>query len=134
MEQATKSTEKRNKIIYWIFTIWMSLGMASSGIFQLLKTDFEIEGFKHLGYPIYFLSLLGAWKILGVIAILLPRLPLLKEWAYAGFFFTMTGATFSHISSGDSFKDFFPSILLTVLIFLSWYFRPANRKINTVHS
>jgi uncharacterized membrane protein YphA (DoxX/SURF4 family) len=53
----------------------------------------------HLGYPVYLLTLLAAWKIFGVVAILIPKFPLLKEWAYAGFFFIMSGAIFSHIAS-----------------------------------
>jgi len=83
----------------------------------------------HLGYPIYIITLLGVWKILGVAAVLIPKFPLLKEWAYAGFFFAMTGAMFSHIASGDSVSAIFPSLLLLVLTVLSWYFRPAERKI-----
>lgn len=83
---------------------------------------------NHLGYPIYFLKLLGIWKILGVIAVLIPKFPLLKEWAYAGFFFAMSGAIFSHAAVGDSGKEFFGPVLLIVLTIISWYFRPASRK------
>src|SRR5215510_4061933 len=107
---------KRNKIIYWISTIWLSLGMLSTGTLQLLKLKAEgavappgVYGIAHLGYPIYFLTILGIWKILGVVALLIPRFPLLKEWAYAGFFFAMSGAVFSHIASGDSVSEIFPS-------------------------
>ena len=66
----------------------------------------------HLGYPVYFLTILGVWKILGVVAVLIPKFPLLKEWAYAGFFFVMSGAVFSHIAVGDSVKEIFPPLLL----------------------
>jgi hypothetical protein len=120
---------KRNKIIYWIATIWMSLGMLSGGITQLLKVKETVDGITHLGYPVYFLNILGVWKILGVVALLVPKFPLVKEWAYAGFFFTMTGAIYSHVACGDSAKDFFGSVLLLVLTVVSWYFRPADRKI-----
>ncbi len=120
---------KRNKIIYWIATIWFSLGMLSSAIVQLIKMDEEIVMFNNLGYPVYLLTLLGVWKILGVIAVLLPKFPLLKEWAYAGFFFIMSGALFSHIAIGDSMYEIFPPVLLLLLIVTSWYFRPADRKI-----
>src|SRR5690606_28707552 len=92
---------KRNKIIYWIATIWLALGMTSTGIVQLIKMDEEVKNFNQLGYPEYLLTLLGVWKILGVVAVLLPKFPLLKEWAYAGFFFAMSGAIISHIASGD---------------------------------
>ena len=83
----------------------------------------------HLGYPVYFLTILGVWKILGVIAILIPKFPLLKEWAYAGFFFTMSGAVISHLIVGDDAKEIFGPTLLLILTVVSWYFRPADRKI-----
>src|SRR5689334_22927485 len=120
---------KRNKIIYWIATLWACLGMASTGIIQLLKTKDGLDMMSHLGYPVYFLTILGTWKILGVVALLAPKFPLLKEWAYAGFFFAMSGAIFSHIAVGDPMKELFPSVLLLILAVISWYFRPADRKI-----
>lgn len=125
---------KRNKIIYWIATIWLALGMLSSGIVQLLKMDQEVELFNRLGYPEYFLTILGVLKIIGVIVLLMPRMPILKEWAYAGFFFTMTGALLSHIAQGSTMAEIFPPILLIVLTVTSWYFRPANRKPILAHS
>src|SRR5574342_746480 len=127
---------KRNKIIYWISTIWLALGMLATGTLQLLKVQAEgalappgVYGIAHLGYPVYFLTILGVWKILGVVALLIPKFSLLKEWAYAGFFFIMSGAIFSHIASGDSVNQLFPSLLLLILTVASWYFRPADRKI-----
>lgn len=121
---------KRNKIIYWIATIWLSLGMTATGIVQLLRAKEEAERMTHLGYPLYFCTLLGIWKILGVVAILMPRFPLLKEWAYAGFFFAMSGALFSHLAIGDSgARDFVGPVLLIVLTITSWYFRPESRKL-----
>lgn len=122
---------KRNKIIYWVATLWLSLGMVSTGIVQLIKMKEEIDRTSaHLGYPSYFLTIIGVWKILGVIAILIPKYPLLKEWAYAGFVFLMSGAVFSHIAVGDGAKDFFGPILLIILTVVSWFFRPSDRKTN----
>ena len=127
---------KRNRIIYWISTIWLALGMLATGTLQLLKVQAEgavappgVDGIIQLGYPVYFLTILGVWKILGVVALLIPKFPLLKEWAYAGFFFIMSGAIFSHIASGNAVNEIFPSLLLLVLTVVSWYFRPADRKI-----
>ena len=120
---------KRNKIIYWIATIWLALGMLSTGIVQLLKTKDEVAMITQLGYPVYFLTILGAWKILGVVAVLIPKFPLLKEWAYAGFFIAMSGAVFSHLFSGNEAKEMFGPALLLVLTVISWYFRPADRKL-----
>ena len=124
--------EKRNKIIYWIATLWLALGMVSTAIVQLLKQKAGAGGLDsvtQLGYPTYILTLLGVWKIAGVVAVLIPKFPLLKEWAYAGFFFAMTGAIFSHIAVGNALIEIFPSALLLVLTLVSWYFRPANRRV-----
>lgn len=124
---------KRNTIIYWIATAWLALGMLSTGVVQLIKMEEEVAMMKHLGYPLYFLTILGAWKILGVVAVLVPKFPLLKEWTYAGFFFAMSGAVFSHLACGDGAKELFGPVLLLVLTAVSWYFRPADRKIVPVH-
>jgi uncharacterized membrane protein YphA (DoxX/SURF4 family) len=121
---------KRNKIIYWIATVWLSLGMTVSGIMQLIQPKEELEIIcDHLGYPAYFLTIMGIWKILGVIVLLLPKLTLIKEWAYAGFFFVMSGALISHLYMNDPLSEAFGPCLLIVLTVTSWYFRPAERKI-----
>ena len=124
---------KRNKIIYWIATIWLALGMLSTGIVQLLKTEEEVDMMMRLGYPVYFLTIIGVWKILGVVAVLIPKFPLLKEWAYAGFFIAMSGAIISHLISGDEAKEIFGPTLLLILTMVSWYFRPADRKLILVN-
>lgn len=124
---------KRNKIIYWIATIWLALGMVSTAIVQLIQMKDEADMMAHLGYPLYVLTILGIWKILGVVAVLIPKFPLLKEWAYAGFFFAMSGAVFSHLAVGDAAKELFGPILLIVLTAVSWYFRPADRKIISIN-
>lgn len=125
---------KRNKIIYWVATIWLSLGMLSGGIVQVIRLKEETDMMDKLGYPSYFLVILGAWKIAGVVAILVPGFALVKEWAYAGFFFAMSGALFSHLAIGDEAQSYFGPVLLIVLTLVSWYFRPASRKINTLNA
>ncbi|MDE5492225.1 DoxX family protein [Elizabethkingia meningoseptica] len=130
METPDKS-EKIRKIIYWIFTLWMALGMASTAIVQLLKSKDELANFTNLGYPSYLMTIIGVWKLLGVFAILIPGRLLLKEWAYAGFFFVMSGAVISHLIIGDTINRTFPAVLLFVLVIISCYFRPSNRKIST---
>ena len=124
---------KRNKIIYWVSTLWLALGMTSTGIAQFVKMKEDVDLFNRLGYPIYFLTILGIWKILGVVAVLVPRFPLLKEWAYAGFFFAMSGAVLSHLASGSGALDYFGPVLLIVLTVTSWYFRPEERKVVSAH-
>ena len=127
--------KRRNRIIYWVATIWLALGMVSTGIVQLLKQrngQGGLDMITHLGYPVYLLTILGTWKLLGAIAVLIPKFPLLKEWAYAGFFFVMTGAIFSHFAVADPFEEMLPALLLLILTFISWYSRPADRKIVTL--
>ncbi|UEQ77467.1 DoxX family protein [Chryseobacterium arthrosphaerae] len=129
METSNRS-EKRTKIIYWIFTLWMALGMISTAIVQLMKNKDELANFTNLGYPAYLMTIIGVWKLLGVIVILIPKQLLLKEWAYAGFFFVMSGAVISHLIVGDTAGRTFPAVLLLALVIISWYFRPADRKIS----
>jgi len=127
---------KRKNIIYWIATIWLALGMASTAVVQLLKARAGQGGadmIVHLGYPLYLLTLLGCWKILGVIAVLIPKFPRLKEWAYAGFCFLMLGAICSHTAVDDPISAIVPSLLLLVLTVISWYLRPAGRKVISVN-
>jgi hypothetical protein len=119
---------KRNKIIYWIATLWLSLGMVSTGVVQIMKTPEEVEMMGRLGYPLYFLTIIGVWKLLGVVAVLVPKFPLIKEWAYAGFFFNMSGAILSHMANGDAPIELFGPMLLLILTGVSWYFRPVDRK------
>lgn len=125
--------KKRDKIIYWVATAWLSLGLMSTAIIQVFSIKTEgaggVQNVDHLGYPHYILLLLGLWKILAVIALLSPKRPLLKEWAYAGIFFTATGALYSHLMVGDAFGLMAPALLYLVLIAVSWYFRPAEKKL-----
>ena len=120
---------RRNKIIYWIATIWLALGMLSTAIVQVLQTKEEVDMMTRLGYPAYLLTIIGLWKVLGVVAVLIPKYPLVKEWAYAGFFFAMSGAIISHLMVGDEAKEIFGPTLLLLLTVVSWYFRPAERKL-----
>jgi uncharacterized membrane protein YphA (DoxX/SURF4 family) len=126
--------EKRNKIIYWIATVWLALGMLATGAVQLLKAKEGaggLDSLTRLGYPVYVLTILAVWKILGVIAVLIPKFTLLKEWAYAGFFFAMSGAIFSHLAANDAAIELFGPGLLLALTIISWYLRPADRKISS---
>lgn len=122
---------RTRKIIYWVATIWVCLGMTSSAIVQLLDVKEETIMMERLGYPHYFQYILGVWKILGVIVVLIPRVPLLKEWAYAGFFFSMSGAAISHIAVNDGIADIFPSLFTLALAMTSWWFRPASRRLDS---
>ncbi len=127
--------EKRNTAIYWIATGLMSVGMLGSGLAQIAHAKQMVDLVVPLGYPLYILYIIGVWKILGVIAILVPGFKLLKEWAYAGFFFVMTGALISHLASADyGLRGLIGPFMQTIFIITSWYFRPANRKITTTRA
>lgn len=121
---------KRNTIIYWIATVWLATAMLASGIQQIFSIGGFVDIMKKLSYPVYFSAILGIWKVVGVIAILIPKFPWLKEWAYAGFFFVMSGAIVSHFAVGDAATASFAPAFLLVLTVVSWYFRPAGRKLS----
>ena len=130
METAQKTYGKGKLITYWVFTALLGIGMLQSGIFAVIRSQQWIDLVTALGYPVYFLTILGVWKILGVIAILVPGFKLMKEWAYAGFFFAMTGALASHLFCHDyAVKSILGPSFQALFCVLSWYFRPASRKI-----
>ena len=124
---------KARKIIYWIATVWLALGLFATGIAQLVGADGQggADMLAKLGYPAYLMALLGFWKVLAVIALLAPKFSLIKEWAYAGFFFVASGAFLSHATIGDPVGEIFPSVLLMILTVVSWYFRPTDRKLSS---
>ena len=124
--------EKRKLIWYWIITVLLSFCIFFGGLSQALQLKEVLQGFKPLGYPTYFISLIGIWKMLGIIAILVPKFRLVKEWAYAGIFFVMTGAVISHIASNDVSAQIISPIVLAIFTVLSWYLRPASRKLISV--
>lgn len=108
--------------------------MTAGGVQQMLQTGGYNEIVTSLGYPLYLLSIIGTWKILGVITILLPGFTLLKEWAYAGFFFVMSGAFLSHLIMSQPIVEALPSLILLITIVLSWYLRPPDRRIININS
>jgi|SRR5450432_4088312 len=127
--------EKSKIIIYWVTTILMSVGMFGTGLAQVIHSKQMIDIVIPLGYPLYFLNIIGVWKMLAVIVILIPGFKLVKEWAYAGLFFVMTGAVVSHLASSDyAIKGIIGPLMQTVFIILSWHFRPVNRKIIVPHA
>jgi len=127
-EKQTNLVSKKTKIIYWVFTGLLAALMLFSGIGNAMVTPESVVVFKHLGYPVYISAFLGIAKILGVIAILVPRFPRLKEWAYAGFTFDLTGALYSSISSGDPASAWSMLFIGYIIIFGSYfYYHKLNR-------
>jgi len=116
--------DKRNKVIYWVVTVLVLLPTAGSGIPELFADGSAavVQIFHTLGYPLYLMRILGFSKILGALAILTGRIPLMKEWAYAGFTFLFLGATVSHLLAGDYAHAPFPFIFW-VLLMVSYRFR-----------
>jgi len=122
----TTSTRTRS-IAYWVTTVLIAAEFASGGVIDLLRVP--IFGGQELGYPDYFSTIMGVWKILGAAAVLAPRFPLLKEWAYAGMFFIMTGAVASLIAVGDGVETLVAPIIFTCLVVASWALRPSSRRL-----
>lgn len=119
----------KRAIAYWAATLPVALIMGVSGVIDLARPPMAVDELARLGYPSYFLLVLGLWKTLSAPALLAPRLPLLKEWAYAGVLFDLTGASASHAAVGDpAFKVVFP-LLLTGCLIASWWLRPADRRL-----
>ncbi len=119
---------------YWTTTIILALVLLSGGVADVAHLKGTLEVATHLGYPPYFLTILGIWKVLGAIALLAPRFPRLKEWAYAGVFFEMTGAAASHAASSDygayAFHLIVPLIFAGLTI-ISWALRPQSRTLGS---
>jgi hypothetical protein len=114
---------------YWVTTALVALASAFGGVMDLLRPPDLVAGMTHLGYPAYFLLILGAWKVLGAAALLAPRLPLLKEWAYAGMVFDLTGASLSHFAVGDPAPNVVTPLVLLGLVAASWVLRPDSRRL-----
>ena len=113
---------------YWAATACVAAEMSVGGGWDIARLPFVSDVVAHLGYPSYFLVLLGTWKVLGAAALLVPRKPLLKEWAYAGAFFAYTGAMISHLTTGYDLPAVAVLGVMTTLTITSWALRPATRR------
>jgi hypothetical protein len=125
---------KAKAIGYWVTTGLIALLIGSGGIMQVMRAHDAVAGIIQLGYPSYFVVLLGVWKVLGAIAILAPRFPRLKEWAYAGIVFDLTGAAISHAASGSPFGNVVGPAVFTLLALASWALRPESRILGALSS
>jgi DoxX-like family len=124
--------QKSRKTTFWIVTGLLSFGMIAGGIAQLIRAKPNVDGMISLGYPLYVLTILGIWKLLAVFTILIPKYPLVKEWAYAGLFFLLSGGVISHLASGEGVLKALPVFVFMCLTVASWYLRPADRKLQNV--
>jgi hypothetical protein len=120
---------KMRIIAYWVTTAVVALVIGFGGVMDLLRPPDAVAIMTHLGYPAYFLLIIGVWKVLGAAAILAPRLPLLKEWAYAGIVFDLIGAAASHAAVSDPAMNVIIPILGVGVTAASWALRPASRRL-----
>lgn len=116
-------------VVYWLLTLVVAFELAAGALWDLLRIEYVRVILAHLGYPMYFLTILGVWRIPGALALLVPRFPRLKEWAYAGAFFNYTSAAASHFLVEDSAAHWAGPLVLSVLTLVSWAMRPASRRL-----
>ena len=119
---------KGKLIAYWIITVLLAANYAFAGVMYIGRGPDVQMGAKTLGYPLYFFVMLGVWKLLGAAAILLPRMPVVKEWAYAGIFINLTAASISIVASGMPVQHALAPSIMLLLAILSWALRPASRR------
>ena len=127
-------TARTRSISYWVTTAILAFVMLSGGLADVVHQSDATAGTVALGYPLYFVTILGVWKLLGGIAVLAPRLPRLKEWAYAGAIFDLTGAVFSHAATGDDARHIVTPLIFAGVAVASWALRPASRVLGQVPS
>lgn len=123
---------KTKTIAYWTATGILAFVLLSGGAAQLAGRPETVAGMVHLGYPLYFVTLLGIWKVLGGLAVLAPRLPRLKEWAYAGIVFDLTGAAASHAALGDGARHILVPLFFALCAVASWALRPPSRTLGNL--
>lgn len=116
--------------VYWVLTVLAALALLAGGFANVTLQEPIVESMKKLGYPLYFPRILGTWKLLAAVALLAPGFPRVKEWAYAGVTFAMTGATISHIAAGDPVATWFPPLVVLALALGSYALRPADRRLD----
>lgn len=132
-DERVNAQSRGRTVVYWIMTALVAFFIGSGGIAQVMQYFASPHGVVPvLGYPMYFFLILGIWKSFGALTILVPRFPLVKEWAYAGIFFDLTGAAASNALSGGygayGFHIIAP-IVITGFMLASWALRPATRKL-----
>jgi hypothetical protein len=112
---------------FWLSTVLVCVAFVGSGIANLVHAPAVATDMARLGYPAYFSTILGTWKVLGAVAIVAPRLPRVKEWAYAGMIFDLSGAAISRGISGDGVHGVVPPVIVAALVAVSWALRTEDR-------
>jgi hypothetical protein len=120
---------RKRIIVYWVATLFVAVNALVAGTVDLLRIQPLFGILIHLGFPAYFATILGIWKVLGAISLLAPRRPLLKEWAYAGMFFDFSSAVAAHVSTGDGIVACIGPLVSIGALLASWYLRPRSRRL-----
>jgi hypothetical protein len=121
-------------IAYWTFTLFVAYENLSGSIWAFLRIEYVRVLLTHLGYPLYFLNILGPFELACAVALLVPRFPVVvKEWAYTGAFINYSGALASHLSVGDGPGIWILPVIMVVLNFASWGLRPPDRRTNSAN-
>jgi len=126
---AARSRWNWSQIAFWATTFVVVFELAAGSVWNLMTIEWVEVQFDHLGYPHFFLYIIGAWQVGAAIAIIAPRLPLVKEWAYAGSFFLWSGAVLSHLSARDDFDAWSVPLMFATFAIASWVLRPADRRL-----
>jgi hypothetical protein len=117
------------RIVYWVCTALVVFFIGSGGLAYAMQVPDVVQGVVALGFPVHFIVVLGVWKVLGSIAILVPGFPLIKEWAYAGIMFDLTGAASASIGTGGEWWHVAAPLSIVVLVAASWALRPQSRRL-----
>ncbi len=118
------------RIAYWVTTVIIAAELAVGGVWDVLRVPFVRGVMEHLGYPSYLLVILGAFKLPGALALVVPRFPRVKEWAYAGAFFNYAGAAASHAIAGDGAAGWAGPAAFAAILAASWALRPPGRRLS----
>ena len=115
--------------VYWALTLFIALEMVAGSFWDVLRIEYVRVVMAHLGYPPFLPTIIGVWKLPCAVALLLPRFPRLKEWAYAGAFFNYYGAVASHLFAGDGPHQWAGPLVFAGFAFGSWALRPPSRRL-----
>ncbi len=122
------ASSRGRTIAYWVTTLLVAAESVLGGVWDIMQIPYVRADIESLGYPAYVLVIIGVWKLLGAVAVLVPGFPRLKEWAYAGMFFNYTGAVASQLAVGHGAKSVAYPIIITGLVVASWALRPSARR------
>lgn len=129
VEMQTRTWRRIRTLSFWATTLVVVAELMAGSVWNLKPIEWVEAQLRHLGYPHYFAYILGVWQAAAAAVIITPRLPLIKEWAYAGTFFLWSGAVLSHLSVGDGPVNWGPPLMFATFAVASWALRPADRRL-----